>query len=119
MAHEILAIASDLVTLRISGIMCLADQQALHEVAKDIFARGAKLRVLALIEDFQGWSEEDGWNDIGFLAEHGDDVAKIAIVGDPRWKNDAYAFSGKGFRSTEIEFFEPSARADAVRWIAN
>jgi hypothetical protein len=48
---------------------------------------------------------------------HGDDIARIAIVGDPRWMDQTLAFAGKGFRATEIEFFPPSSAKEADLWI--
>jgi hypothetical protein len=32
------------------------------------------------------------------LTEHDKDIAKIAVVGDEKWRDEVYAFLAKGFR---------------------
>ena len=117
MAYEIVKTEGDLMTVRISGVMRLADQKAVQRMAAEMIGASGRIRVLAIIENFQGWSREDDWSDVGFLMEHGDSITKMAIVGDERWKDEAYAFTGKGLRETEIEFFPASALAEAERWV--
>ena len=34
-----------------------------------------------------------------------------------KWKDDAFAFLGKGLRTTQIEFFSPAALKEADSWI--
>jgi hypothetical protein len=118
MALEILSQTDDaLVHVRLTGVMQLADQTTLQTRAKQWIDRGLKPRVLAVIENFQGWQKGVDWGDVTFLSTHGDDVAKIAIVGDPQWKDQAFMFLAKGLRATQIEYFAPSARAEAEAWI--
>jgi hypothetical protein len=40
----------------------------------------------------------------------------MAIVGDEKWRDDAFAFTAKGFRPTAIEFF-PSHLTEARSWL--
>jgi hypothetical protein len=117
MACEIIVIEGDLMTVRIGGLLRLAEQQAVQRAAEDLIGMNGTVRMLVLAENFQGWSREDDWGDVGFLMAHGDSVARLAIVGEERWKDDAYAFAGKGFRTTEIEFFPVSALREAERWV--
>ena len=117
MAHEVVEIKNDVVSIRLSGLLQKVDMTALQELALQLIGQGKRLRLLAIIENFQGWDKKDDWNDIGFLMEHGDDFVKMAFVGDEKWKDDAFLFAGKGFRSTEIEFFPPTALRDAERWV--
>ncbi|MGZ8218345.1 STAS/SEC14 domain-containing protein [Methylomagnum sp.] len=117
MACEIIKVEGDLVTVRIGGVMRLKEQQAVQRAAADIIGTRGKVRALVLAENFQGWSREDDWSDVGFLMEYGDAMAKLAIVGEERWKDDAFAFAGKGFRETEIEFFPTAALAEAELWV--
>jgi hypothetical protein len=42
--------------------------------------------LLAILEDFQGWERGVDWNDLEFTISHGGEIAKIAIVGEPRWE---------------------------------
>ncbi|MGR9036300.1 MAG: STAS/SEC14 domain-containing protein [Gammaproteobacteria bacterium] len=117
MAYEILDIDNKVICVRIRGLMRLADQNALQGLARDLIEQGRKPRLLVVTSNFEGWEKNDGWDDVGFLMDYGDAVAKIAIVGDERWKEQAFMFSGKGLRATEIEFFPPSQSKEAELWI--
>jgi len=47
----------------------------------------------------KGWARGDAWADVTFLAEHDADIAKIAIVGAERWREevlDQVSDSGPG-----------------------
>jgi hypothetical protein len=117
MAHEIIDIDDSVIRIRFSGLMRFADQQALQRVASDLIAQGKQVRVLAEAKDFQGWERSDDWGDVGFLLEHGDDIVRMAIIGDERWKEEVFLFVGRGLRRTEIEFFTAEERAEAERWL--
>lgn len=117
MAYEIIKIEDAMVHLRISGIMQLRDQQALQNLGKKWIGEGRKVRLLVTLEDFEGWEKGMDWGDVDFLMVHGNDIAKMALVGDERWKDQMFAFVGKGLRTTEIEYFSPSSLKEAETWI--
>jgi SpoIIAA-like len=50
--------------------------------------------------------------------EEGQHIEKMAIVGDEKWRDDALAFTAKGFRPTAIEFFSAVRLNDARTWLA-
>ena len=85
--------------------------------ARDIDA-GAKPRVLAILENFEGWERGADWGDLEFLFSHSHEIAKIAIVGEPRWESDALAFAGAGFRRAPVKFFPTGQEAPARAWLA-
>ena len=117
MACEITKTDGAVVYARISGVMMLKELQSLQSAGMDVIRHGIKARLLVTLENFQGWEKGADWRDVTFLVSHGKDIAKIAFVGDERWKDDAFAFVGKGLRSTEIEFFFPAALKEAESWI--
>jgi hypothetical protein len=117
MAYDIMAIDDGVVRVRISDRMRLADQKALQDLARELIRKGKPVRLLAILDNFRGWERSEGWGDVGFLAEHGDGIVKMAIVGDEGWKEEVFLFVGKGFRSTEIEFFPPSSQEEAELWV--
>jgi hypothetical protein len=41
----------------------------------------------------------------------------MAIVGDERWRDEALAFTGKGFRPTAIDFFPAARLTEARLWL--
>lgn len=50
-------------------------------------------------------------------ATHGNEIAKSAIVGEPRWEPEALAFAGAGFRRTPVKFFPSDQQAQARAWL--
>jgi hypothetical protein len=119
MTHEILQSTHDgIVHTRLSGVMTHADQQALEGLAKSLIDGGSKVRLLVTLEDFEGWSRDSAWgDDLGFQIDYGNEIVRVAVVGDQQWKDQALMFLGKGFRETEIEFFLPDSLARAKDWI--
>jgi hypothetical protein len=117
MACEIFKTDGPVLHIRIKGVMQFADQQALQAAAKKLIAKGLKPRVLVIAENFQGWEKGADWGDVSFLTDYGDDIVKMAIVGDEKWKEQVFMFTAKGLRKTAIEYFSPTALAQAEAWV--
>lgn len=119
MTCEIIQPGTDgVVHARISGIMTHADQLGLEDKAKELMDDGRKVRVLITLEDFDGWDRDEAWgDDMQFQLEYANEIDRIAIVGEQRWKDPALMFVGKGFRDTDIEFFLPDALDAAKAWL--
>ena len=110
--------SSNVTVLRASGILKRSEFATVQSsAARDIDA-GAHPRILAILEDFEGWEKGADWNDLEFMFSHGNEIAKIAIVGDPRWEPDALAFAGAGFRRAPVQFFPTGQLAAARAWVA-
>ena len=119
MACEIIKIVDSVVHVRIHNVMRIADMRTLEKVATELIEKGKEVRLLASLENFQGWEKTEQWDDIDFFMNHGDDIVKMAIVGDEQWKENAFLFVGKGMRNTEIEFFPPAALKNAEVWVTS
>lgn len=117
MACEIVLIEDNLVVARISGVMRLADLKALQDIAARIIAGGKAVRLLAVLEDFRGWDKAADWGNVDFFVAHGNQVARMAFVGDEHAREEVFAFVAKGLRDTEIEFFPTDRMQDAESWI--
>ena len=84
----------------------------------DRYLAGESHPLLVTLENFAGWKRDPAWaDDLDFQASHGNDIARIAIVGDPRWRDEALVYVGKGFRRTEGEFFAPASLDAARAWL--
>jgi hypothetical protein len=94
-----------------------ADYDRIILIAKEAIAREGKVRALAILEGFEGWERHEEWDDVSFMMEQGQHIEKMAIVGDEKWRDDALAFTAKGFRPTAIEFFLESRLAEARKWL--
>ena len=55
---------------------------------------------------------------LDFLLSHGGEIARIAIVAEPRWEVQALAFAGAGVRRAPVKFFTPDQLAEARAWLA-
>jgi len=118
MAYEIIEVDGAVIRIRISDVFRLADQEALQALAKELIDKYGKAKVLVIIDRFQGWGRGENWDgDVGFLMEYGDEIEKIAFVGDESIKDQAFLFVGKGFRDTEVEFFPLPSLKEAEQWV--
>jgi hypothetical protein len=78
-----------------------------------------KIRVLAVLEDFQGWEKTD-WDDERinrFTFGHDGDVERMAVVGPPEWEEEVLAFTGYPFTAKDVRYFAPSAEVEARTWL--
>jgi hypothetical protein len=118
MPVEIIDTSGKLLELRIRGMLKKADHERIIQIAKEAIAREGKVSALAILDSFEGWERHEGWGDVSFMMEEGQQIDKMAIVGDEKWKDDAFAFTAKGFRATAIEFFPVSHLNEARTWLA-
>ena len=109
---------NDICVLRFSGILRQSEFKAQQDaIAKKIDA-GAKPRLLAMVENFDGFEKGADWDDLDFLFAYSDKIVRIAILAEPRWEVNALAFAGAGVRKAPVKFFPPSQVAEARSWLA-
>ncbi|MGR9071447.1 MAG: STAS/SEC14 domain-containing protein [Gammaproteobacteria bacterium] len=118
MAFEIMNKEGETIRVGLRGTLRPAELRELQDLARDLIVNGKRPRILVIVEDFEGWETREDWGDVDFLMEYGDDIAKIAIVGDERWREEAFLFTGKGLRTTAIEFFPSESLNEAEAWLA-
>jgi len=117
MPVEIIDAAGKLLQVKVRGMLRKADYERIIQTAKEAIGREGKVRALVILDGFEGWERREDWGDVSFMMGQGQHIEKMAIVGDEKWKDDAVAFTGKGFRPTAIEFF-PSSRLNEARvWL--
>ena len=110
--------ANDICVLRFRGLLRQAEFGALQdELARKIDA-GAKPRLLAFVENFDGWEKGTDWDDLDFLFSYSNKIERIAIVADPKWEVHGLAFAGAGVRKAPVKFFPPNESAEARTWLA-
>lgn len=110
--------SNNLYVVRFSGVAKRSDFAADQAVLARAIDAGAQPRVLAVLENFGGWEKGADWNDLDFQLTHGSEIAKIAIVGEPRWEAEALAFAGAGFRRAPVKYFAADQEAEARAWLA-
>jgi len=46
-------------------------------------------------------------------------ILKLGYISDEEWRDLVFAFSGKGFRPVDIEYFDTGREIAARQWLAN
>ena len=109
---------NDICVLRISGTLTRSEFAVEQSAISQKIDAGSKPRLLAILEDFEGWERGADWNDLDFLVSHSGEIAKIAIVAEPRWEVQALAFAGGGVRRAPVKFFTADDLPKARAWLA-
>ena len=117
MPCEIIEREKGLITIKISGMLKEAELDRAEQMAAEDMRSGGKIRLLLLVDNFQGWDNRDDWGDVSFQSQYDEQIEKIAIVCEERWRQKAETFAGKGIRNVEIRSFTPSQAALAKAWI--
>ncbi len=118
MAFEVLESSNGVMTVRVTGELKKSELDRMQAAAVDAIKQWGKIKVLVKVENFRGWERNANWGDVSFIQDEGRNIEKMAIVGDEAWRDLTYAFTGKGFRSTVIEYFTPAERDRALAWLA-
>lgn len=85
---------------------------------ENVFASG-KVRVLIRLEGFAGWEPGEQWGDVSFFFRHDKDIERIAVVGDPRWRDQMLMFLFADYRQAEARFFPETDLETARAWLMN
>jgi len=109
----------NLYVLRIGGLVNKATVDNIQAVARRDIEAGAKgLKVMLILQDFRGWKRGDDWGDLEFFAKYEQQIAKLAVVGESRWKDETLLFLGAGRRTGEVRYFSDGQEAAGRAWLA-
>lgn len=104
--------------LHISETLRKADLDAAQAAGSKALASGGEARLLITLEEsFSGWGKGDAWGDTAFFAEYGDQIVKIAVLGDRAWEEEMLMFLGAGLRRAPVRYFPRAAREAALEWV--
>ena len=117
MAFTISEMSGPIVSAKITGELSVSEVSRMQALALEAIKGSGKIKALLILENFLGWKREGNWGDVTFLNEHDKDIAKIAVVGDEKWRDPIYAFLAKGFRQAAVEYFLPADLAKARAWL--
>ena len=105
--------------LRITGLLKKSELDAVQAAEAKQWTSATRVKLLVIVENFQGWEHDVDWGDVSFLVTQGDRIEKIAIVGDPKQEVDFLIFAGSGFRRAPVKFFPPSQLVQARAWLGS
>ena len=75
------------------------------------------VKLLVVLDSFEGWESGAHWHDLSFYARHGDDIERIAIVGAERWRDEAMMFAAADLRRAPVKFFFEHELEAARTWL--
>ncbi len=109
--------SDNLYRVHISGVLSKTELENAQAVAAQEIKRLGKIKLLFILEQFQGWERGADWGDLDFYAAHDKDIERIAIVGEEKWRDHGLAFAGAGIRKAGVRFFLPAEIARARAWL--
>jgi len=119
MPCEIVENIGCLLVVKITGKLSKPEMDASQKAAIDVIRREGRARILIVGENFEGWEEKGNWGDLSFMMKYDAQIERIAIVGQQKWEDLVTAFTGKGMRSAQVEYFLPGQLALARAWITS
>ncbi len=107
----------NVIVLRVSGILKKSEFDAVINAEAEQWKPQTRVKLLVLAGAFQGWERNEDWGDLSFFLKYGDQIEKIAIVGDPKWETELLIFSAAGLRRAPVQFFRLEHVASARAWL--
>ncbi len=107
----------NLSVVRVTGLLRKSEMDAALSTEARKWGPATRIKVLVMVEHFEGFERGADWGDISFLVKHDHQIDKIAIVADPKWEVETSTFAGAGFRRGEVRFFPLNQLAQARAWL--
>ena len=104
------------ITIKASGKLTAEDYESAMPVLEEAIAKAKELRLLVLLEDFQGWEIGALWRDLRFDLRHFNTPGRIAIVGESKLEERGIALSAP-FAEAEMKYFYREDLEQAVHWL--
>jgi len=109
---------SDLLVARINGKLAEAEIGEFQADVEPIIHASGNIKLLVILEDFEGWEVGKDWEDTGFDDANDQFLIRFAIVGDEKWRDKALMFSLAGLRPVDIRYFSSGEEVAARAWLA-
>jgi hypothetical protein len=104
--------------VEVNGLLRTSEFEDCQRVLRGEIDRVGAVRLLFLLDAFEGWEPHDDWRDLSFYISHGASIERIAIVGDERWRNESLMFASADLRKAPVEFFAPEQLTGARYWLS-
>ena len=109
--------SGNLYRVHVSGVLSKIELESVQGAAAREIKRLGTITLLFILERFQGWERGADWGDVTFFTLHDENIEKIAVVGDEKWRDHALAFAGAGMRKAAVRFYPSSESAQARAWL--
>jgi hypothetical protein len=109
-------ISEKVLHVRVSGWLTDADYREFVPTVEELIARQGSLRLLIEMTDFHGWNVGALWDDLKVYLKHGNEIERLALVGEKRWQ-EWMSRLARPFLRAEVRYFNQAQAGDARRWI--
>ena len=109
---------ANILRVEIRGVLRQPELERCQQEVLDEASRTGTVRLLFVLDAFEGWDQRDNWRDMSFYVRHGDVIERIAIVGDERWRDLAMMFAAADLRKAPVEFFREDTLENARAWLS-
>ena len=106
-----------LFVIYIQGILAFEDLKEIQTKARPEINHRQKVKLLILAEQFSGWGKEGDWGDLTFMYEYDPYIEKIALVANPKWRDEILMFVGAERRQATVESFLDGGEEAARDWL--
>ena len=104
--------------VEVHGLLRTSEFEQCQGVLQVEIDRIGPVRLLFVLDAFEGWEPTDDWRDLSFYVTHGAAIERIAIVGDERWRSESLMFASADLRTGPVEFFTPEQLTGARDWLS-
>ncbi|QDT67026.1 SpoIIAA family protein [Calycomorphotria hydatis] len=105
------------IEVRMNGTLTHEDYQHFVPVIEKRIEQSGKIRLLVILDDFDGWTAGAMWDDIKFDVKHFSDIERLAIVGETKWESAMATFC-RPFTTAAIKYFDHAELKAAEEWIS-
>src|SRR5262245_32440777 len=84
--------------MKIRGTLRKQDLDEGQQALIEAMGASGTVRLLVVLDGFDGWDPSGDWEDLSFYRSHGDRIDRIAIVGPERWRAETLMFAADGLR---------------------
>ena len=102
--------------VQMTGRLTAQDYEDFVPAVERLVKEHGKIRLLAAMHDFHGWTPGALWQDIKFDAKHFNDIERIAMVGETKWQRSMSVFCNP-FTSAKIRYFDCDQIDSARTWL--
>ncbi len=104
------------VEIRLSGRVSTEEFDKVAAKLEAFIKRHGEIRVLEVVDDFEGMDAAALWHDVKFSFRHLKDFNRIAVVSSPQIRN-LWSSLVSPFIDCEVEHFAPDQIEEARDWL--
>jgi hypothetical protein len=105
--------------VELGGPLRKLDLDRCQDLLVSEIGRIGPIRLLIVLQEFEGWERHGNWNDLSFYIGYGDHIERIAIVGPARWRDESMMFAAADLRRAPVEFFNEDTLGSARLWLSS